>query len=76
MSDQQVGQMLQEWQTNVAKRMDELKIRQWCIDKSIEFQKAGNGVDAFVIFKFITAPFADMFGPTHPAVNPPEPPTD
>ena len=65
MDDAQVTQLMQNWRDALAKQMDELRIRQWCIERAIEAMRAGGEIDPILLseefFRFITAPFAETF---------------
>ena len=39
MTDQQILQMTQQWQDHLTKRFEELRLRQWCVEKAIEAMK-------------------------------------
>ena len=39
MTDQQMLQMTQQWQDKLTKRFEELRLRQWCVERAIEAMK-------------------------------------
>jgi hypothetical protein len=36
MDDRQIQQMMQNWQDKLAKDMDALRLRQWCVERAIQ----------------------------------------
>ncbi len=61
MTDEQVQQLMQNWRDALAKQMDELRLRQWCVEQSIKYAAAGMKYEPMVLLQFITAPMADVW---------------
>jgi hypothetical protein len=67
MDDAQVQSLMQNWRDALAKQMDEMRVRQWCVEQAIKVCEAGapGCTDVYEIYdrilKFITAPFAETF---------------
>jgi hypothetical protein len=61
MSDEQVAALMQTWRDALAKQIDEMKLRQWCVEQSIKYAATGVKYDPIILLQFITAPFAETF---------------
>ena len=59
MTDAEVQQLVDSWREASVKQMEELRLRQWCVDKSIEYAKAGIPYQPHELLVFITKPFAE-----------------
>lgn len=71
MDDAQLQAMMQQWRDRRAKQMDEMKVRQWCVELAVKAAtERGSNVTYDVattaerIFRFVTTPFADTFKPS------------
>jgi hypothetical protein len=66
MDDAQVAAMAAQWRAHTIKQLDEMKLRQWCVEQAIKAYEFGtpgeeNLSDIYSgILKFIIAPFADI----------------
>ena len=70
--------MFQRWNATAAKNIEEMRLRQWCIEQSVQTYKSYSGGSvvqtAEEILAFVTQPVASVF--TSPGTDQPAPPSD